>query len=128
MYIEGDNRLAGQLAGISIKRVTFIVYILCGVCCGIAGVFLASNLSAATYTLGEGRNVFAISACVIGGIRLLGGKGTMLNVLIGVLIMRIISTSMNLLFLPIAWVDFVSGAFLIAVLIIDRHTGCRRLT
>ncbi len=128
MYIVGDNRLAGQLAGISIKRVTFIVYILCGVCCGIAGVFLASNLSAATYTLGEGRNVFAISACVIGGIRLLGGKGTMLNVLIGVLIMRIISTSMNLLFLPIAGVDFVSGAFLIAVLIIDRHTGCRRLT
>ena len=125
LYISGDNPLAGRLAGINIKRVAFIAYILCGICCGIAGVFLASNSSAATYTLGEGRNIFAISACVIGGVKMAGGKGTMLNVLIGILIMRIISTGMNLLFLPVSWVDFVSGALLIAVLIIDKATAMR---
>ena len=125
LYIAGDNPMAGQLAGINVKRVTYIAYILCGVCCGIAGVFLASNSSAATYTLGEGRNIFAISACVIGGVKMAGGKGTMLNVLIGILVMRMISTGMNLLFLPVSWVDFVSGALLIAVLIVDKATAMR---
>lgn len=122
MYISGDNAEAGTLAGINIKRTNFIAYVLCGVLCGLAGVFLASNQGAAIYTLGEGRDVFAISACVIGGIKMAGGKGTMLNVLIGILIMRMISTAMNLLLIPTSWVDFVSGALLIAVLLIDRVT------
>ena len=98
----------------------------CSVLCALAGVFLASNQGAAIYTMGEGRDVFAISACVIGGIKMAGGKGTMLNVLIGILIMRMISTGMNLLLMPTAWVDFVSGALLIVVLIIDRFTSVKK--
>ena len=123
LYIAGDNAEAGKLAGINTDRTAFFAYVLCGFLCGLAGVFLASNQGAAIYTLGEGRDVFAISACVIGGIKMAGGKGTMLNVLIGVLIMRMISTAMNLLLIPAAWVDFVSGLLLIVVLIIDRVTS-----
>ena len=123
LYIAGDNAEAGKLAGINTSRTAFFAYVLCGFLCGLAGVFLASNQGAAIYTLGEGRDVFAISACVIGGIKMTGGKGTMLNVLIGVLIMRMISTAMNLLLIPAAWVDFVSGLLLIVVLIIDRLTS-----
>ena len=123
LYIAGDNAEAGKLAGINTSRTAFFAYVLCGFLCGLAGVFLASNQGAAIYTLGEGRDVFAISACVIGGIKMAGGKGTMLNVLIGVLIMRMISTAMNLLLIPAAWVDFVSGLLLIVVLIIDRLTS-----
>ncbi len=123
LYITGDNAEAGKLAGINTKRTAFLAYVLCGFLCGLAGVFLASNQGAAIYTLGEGRDVFAISACVIGGIKMAGGKGTMLNVLIGILIMRMISTAMNLLLIPAAWVDFVSGMLLIVVLIIDRFTS-----
>ena len=123
LYIAGDNAEAGKLAGINTNRTAFFAYVLCGFLCGLAGVFLASNQGAAIYTLGEGRDVFAISACVIGGIKMAGGKGTMLNVLIGVLIMRMISTAMNLLLIPAAWVDFVSGLLLIVVLIIDRLTS-----
>ena len=123
LYIAGDNAEAGKLAGINTSRTAFFAYVLCGFLCGLAGVFLASNQGAAIYTLGEGRDVFAISACVIGGIKMAGGKGTMLNVLIGVLIMRLISTAMNLLLIPAAWVDFVSGLLLIVVLIIDRLTS-----
>ncbi|MDR1765416.1 MAG: ABC transporter permease [Lachnospiraceae bacterium] len=124
-YIAGDNAEAGKLAGINIPRAQFFAYVLCGLLCGLAGVFLASNSGAAVYTQGEGRDVFAISACVIGGIKMAGGKGTMLNVLIGILIMRIISTGMNLMLLPSAWVDFVSGVLLIVVLVIDKVTSVK---
>lgn len=126
LYIAGDNAEAGKLAGINIGRTSFIAYVLCGILCALAGVFLASNQGAAIYTLGEGRDVFAISACVIGGVKMAGGKGNMLNVLVGILIMRMISTGMNLLLLPTAWVDFVSGALLIVVLIIDRFTSVKK--
>lgn len=125
LYITGDNAEAGKLAGINTRRVSFLAYVLCGALCSLAGIFMASNQGAAIYTLGEGRDVFAISACVIGGIKMAGGKGTMLNVLIGILIMRMISTCMNLLLIPTAWVDFVSGVLLIVVLVIDRFTAIK---
>lgn len=126
LYITGDNAEAGKLAGINTNRTAFLAYGFCGLLCGLAGLFLASNQGAAIYTIGEGRDVFAISACVIGGIRMAGGKGTMLNVLLGVLIMRLISTAMNLLLIPAAWVDFVAGTLLIVVLIIDRFTSNKK--
>lgn len=126
MYIAGDNAEAGQLAGINIQRTQFWAYVLCGICCAIAGIFFASKSGAAVYTQAEGRDVFAISACVIGGVKMAGGKGTMINVLLGILIMRIISTGMNLMLLPSAWVNFVSGATLVLVLIIDRVTAVKK--
>ena len=126
LYIAGDNAEAGRLAGININRTAFIAYVLCGVFCALAGVFLSSSQGAAIYTMGEGRDVFAVSACVIGGIKMAGGKGNMLNVLVGVLIMRIISTAMNLMLLPTAWVDFVSGVLLIVVLVIDKFTSVKK--
>ena len=125
-YIVGDNAEAGRLAGININKTKTIAYIICGVCCGIAGVFLASRSGAAIYSQGEGKNIFAISACVIGGVKMAGGKGTMVNVLLGVLIMRLISTIMNQMLIPTAWVDFISGALLVVILIIDKFTAVKK--
>lgn len=125
-HIVGDNAEAGQLAGIDTNKIKTIAYILCGACCGLAGVFLASRSGAAIYTQGEGKNIFAISACVIGGIKMAGGKGTMVNVLIGVLIMRFISTVMNQMLIPTAWVDFVSGMLLVVILIVDKFTTAKK--
>ena len=126
MYIAGDNGEAGVLSGINIKRVSFLAYVVGGFLCGIAGIFLASNSGAAMYTQGEGRDIFAVSACVIGGIKMAGGKGTLLNILLGILIMRVISTGMNLMMIPSSWVDFVSGVLIIFVLVIDRITSIKK--
>lgn len=126
MYIAGDNAEAGQFAGIDIKQSVWVTYVLCGLCCALAGVFLASNSGSAIYSQGEGRDVFAISACVIGGIKMAGGKGTMVNVLLGILIMRVISTAMDMMLIPAAWVDFVSGTLLILILILDRFTAVKK--
>lgn len=126
VYVAGDNPEAGEYAGINIRRTTLLAYIICGVCCAVAGVFMASKNGGAFYALGDGREVFAISACVIGGVKMVGGKGTMFNVVLGILIMRIISTMMNVLILPTAWVNFISGALLIVVLLIDRVTTIKK--
>lgn len=126
LYIAGDNAEAGLFAGIDIKKSIMITYVLCGVCCALAGLFLASNAGSAIYSQGEGRDVFAISACIIGGIKMAGGKGTMVNLLLGILIMRVISTAMDMMLIPAAWVDFVSGTLLIIILIIDRFTAAKK--
>ncbi len=126
LYITGDNSEAGALAGVNINRAKALAYLVSGLCCAVGGLFMASRSGAAIYSQGEGKNVLAISACVIGGVKMAGGKGTMLNVLIGILIMRLISTMMNQMLIPTAWVDFVSGALLVAILIIDKFTAVKK--
>ena len=126
LYITGDNAEAGAFAGINVKRTTFFAFLLCGVFCAAAGILLTSSNGGLTYTLGEGKDVFAISACVIGGIKMTGGKGTMVNVLTGVLIMRIISKALDMMLLPQQWSNFVSGALLIVILLVDSISSRKK--
>lgn len=123
LYVVGDNPEAAKLTGINTSRAVLISYILCGLCCAVAGVFMASRASGAVYTQGDGKDVFAISVCIIGGVKMTGGRGTMISVLTGLLIMRIISTAMNCMLVPSAWVDLVSGLLLIIVLFFDKLTS-----
>lgn len=123
LYIAGDNAEAGQFAGINIARASMLAYIICGILCALAGVFMASRGGAAQYTQGEGMDVFAVSVCVIGGIKMTGGKGTMVHVLIGLFIMRVITSILNLQLIPASYMDLTSGVLLIGVLIIDRFTN-----
>ena len=122
IYVSGGNADAGRLSGIDPKKFQFLAYAICGLCCGVAALFLSARFGGASYTLGSGKDVFAISACVIGGIRMTGGSGSMSKVLIGVIIMRLISTAMNCLLVPAAWTDFVSGMLLLVILVLDRLT------
>jgi ribose/xylose/arabinose/galactoside ABC-type transport system permease subunit len=123
LYITGDNAEAGEFAGIHTKKVALIAYILCGLLCALAGVFMASRSGAAQYTQGSGMDVFAVSVCVIGGIKMTGGKGTMFHVLVGLFIMRIITNILNLNLIPATYMDLSSGILLIVVLIVDRITN-----
>ena len=126
LYISGDNAEAGEFAGINIHRVNFLAFVLCGLFCAVSAVLFASSNSGVTYTLGEGKDVFAISCCVIGGIKMAGGKGTMVNVLSGVLIMRIISKMLDMMLLPQQWSNFVSGALLVVILLVDQLSSRKK--
>jgi ribose transport system permease protein len=126
LYISGDNAEAGQFAGINIGRTNLLAFVLCGVFCALAGILFTSDNAGLTYTLGEGKDVFAISACVIGGIKMAGGKGTMVNVLSGVLVMRIISKCLDMMLLPQQWSNFVSGALLIVILLVDSLSSRKK--
>lgn len=123
LYVVGDNAEAAAYAGISVQKTVWATYVLCGLLSAVCGFIMVSNAGFAIYTQGNSLATLTISCCVIGGIKMSGGKGTAIHVLLGVLIMRVISQMMTALFLSQAWVNLITGALLIVVLIIDRLTS-----
>lgn len=123
LYVVGDNAEAAAYAGISVQKTVWATYVLCGLLSAVCGFIMVSNAGFAIYTQGNSLATLTISCCVIGGIKMSGGKGTAVHVLLGVLIMRVISQMMTALFLSQAWVNLITGALLIVVLIIDRLTS-----
>ncbi len=123
LHIVGDNPEAAAFAGISVPGTVWVTYIISGVLAAITGFMMVSNAGYAIYTQGNSLGTLTISCCVIGGIKMTGGKGTAVHVLLGVLIMRVISQIMAAMFLGTEWVNLITGALLIVVLIIDRFTS-----
>ncbi len=125
LHVVGDNPEAASFAGISVPKTVWVTYVLCGVLAAVSGFFMVSNAGYAIYTQGNGLSTLPISCCVIGGIKMAGGKGTAIHVLLGVLIMRVISQMMTAMFLPADRVNLVTGILLIVVLLIDRLTSTK---
>ena len=123
LYIVGDNPEAAAFSGISVSKTVLIAYVIGGLFAAVCGFLMVSYDGYAIYTQGNALATFPISCCVIGGIKMAGGKGTALHILLGVLIMRAISTMMSVLFLSTDMVNFITGALLVLVLIIDRFTS-----
>lgn len=92
----GGNREAIRLAGINVDRVTVLVYIVCGCLAGLGGVIASSRISCGAPMLGEGFELNAIAAAVIGGTSLSGGVGGIAGTLVGALIIGIINNMLNL--------------------------------
>lgn len=126
LVVVGDNAEAASYAGISVSRTVLISYVLCGIFAAVCGFMMVSFDGYTIYTQGNSLATFPISCCVIGGIKMSGGKGTMVHVLIGVVIMRAISTMMSVMFLSTDMVNLITGLLLILVLIIDRFTSAKR--
>lgn len=123
LHVVGDNPEAAAYAGISVQKTVWVTYVLCGLLSAVSGFVMVSNAGYAIYTQGNSLATLTISCCVIGGIKMAGGKGTAIHVLLGVLIMRVISQMMTALFLPQAMVNLITGFLLILVLIVDRFTS-----
>ena len=94
LYVVGDNAEAAAYAGISVQKTVWATYVLCGLLSAVCGFIMVSNAGLAIYTQGNSLATLTISCCVIGGIKMSGGKGTAIHVLLGVLIMRVISQMM----------------------------------
>ncbi len=125
LHIVGDNPEAAEFAGISVSKTAFTTFVICGVLAGMTGFFMVAFNGAAIYTQGTALGTFPISACVIGGIKMTGGKGTAVHVLLGILIMRTLSTMMSTMFWSTERVNLVTGIILIIVLIVDRFTSTK---
>ncbi len=93
----GSNETASRFSGIKTKKIIFSVYMISGFTAAVAGVLSAARIGVGSPILGISFELDAIAACVIGGARLAGGKGSIINTLIGVLILGIISNILNLL-------------------------------
>ena len=118
-YAIGGNREAARLSGVNIKRNIFNIFVLMGTLCGISGVTLASYVGYGTISAGQGYELDAIAACILGGTSTLGGVGTVLGTLIGALIMASLTTGLQMTNTPAAWQYMLKGIVLVIAVYAD---------
>ena len=126
IYAVGGNPEAARAAGIRVERVIWIVYIVgCGLA-AFAGLLLTGRL--ASVLSGQGQNmIFTVfAACVIGGISLNGGRGTMFGALTGVLLLGVIANILTLSRIQSYWIDAAFGAVILISLVVAHLTSGER--
>ncbi len=109
MYAIGGNEDAARLSGIPVKKVLVAVYALAGLFSGLAGLVLAGRLSSAGPQAGQGYELDAIAAVVIGGASLAGGSGRATGTLIGAILLAVIRNGLNILNVSSFWQQVVIG-------------------
>ena len=118
-YAVGGNESCARLSGINLKKVKCFVYVVSGLCCGVAALLLSSRLDSAVPTNADGQEMDAIAAVVIGGTSMSGGEGSMIGTLIGILIIGIIANGLNLLGVAQGPQKMVKGMIIVVAVIID---------
>ena len=96
IYAVGGNLTAAKYSGINTDKTIFLAYVLTGVFSAFGGIILVSRLNSGQPTIGEGAELDAIAACIVGGTSLSGGSGTLTGTLIGAVLMGVISNILNL--------------------------------
>lgn len=114
IYAVGGNYQAAFISGIHVRRVRFSTYIISGALSGIAGILSTARVGSATPNAATGYASIAISACAIGGVALTGGKGLMIGLFLGALLMGMITNGMNLMFISSNWQYVVRGTLMVA--------------
>jgi ribose transport system permease protein len=122
----GSNEKAAILSGINTSRVKFIVCVLTSTLAGFAGILYMAKFGGATAQFGTGLEITAISAAIIGGASLSGGKGTVLGAVLGVAFLQIITGAMVMLNVNPYWQDFIRGLILLAAVTLDHIRQRRR--
>ncbi len=116
----GGNPEASRLAGVNVVRMRIWIFMLQGLVCGIAGVLLASRITSGQPNAATGLELSVISACVLGGVSLAGGRAAMAGVIVGVLIMGIAENVMNLLNIQAFYQYVVRGLILLLAVLLDN--------
>lgn len=123
----GDNAGGANLVGISVVRTKILAYIICGILAGVAGYVFASKYGQVMNVAGNGYEMTAIAACVLGGISLSGGLGNMLGAAIGAVIMSSISRLLVFIGLPSTYDNTITGVMLIVIVVVDSLTRRRAI-
>jgi ribose transport system permease protein len=115
----GSNETATRFAGIRVERFKFAVYAISGMACGVAGVIAATRTGVGSPVLAIGFELDSIAAVVVGGASLAGGRGTVVNTIIGVLILCVISNLMNLMNISGYHQQVVKGVIIILAVVLE---------
>ncbi|EOG8944532.1 autoinducer 2 ABC transporter permease LsrC [Klebsiella pneumoniae] len=118
-YAVGDNLAAARQLGVAVKRTRMLAFTLNGMLAACAGIVFAAQIGFVPNQTGSGLEMKAIAACVLGGISLLGGTGTLLGAFLGAFFLTQIDTVLVLFRLPAWWNDFIAGLVLLGVLVLD---------
>ena len=119
IYAVGGNAQAAKFSGINVSKVKFIVYTYTGIIAGIAGVVVASRLYSGQPTAGDGAEMDAIAAVVVGGTSMSGGSGRIGGTLIGVLIIGVLNNGLNLMGVDSNWQYIVKGLVILLAVYVD---------
>ncbi|PZB01599.1 autoinducer 2 ABC transporter permease LsrC [Klebsiella pneumoniae] len=118
-YAAGDNLAAARQLGVAVNRTRMLAFTLNGMLAACAGIVFAAQIGFVPNQTGSGLEMKAIAACVLGGISLLGGTGTLLGAFLGAFFLTQIDTVLVLFRLPAWWNDFIAGLMLLGVLVLD---------
>lgn len=123
IYAIGGNEQTARLAGINVNKSKILVYGISGLLAALSGIIIAARLNSAQPDAGDGYEMDAIAAAVIGGCSMSqGGIGTMGGVVLGSFIIGVLNNAMNLLNVSPFWQTSVKGLVILAAIIIDRMT------
>ncbi len=120
VYAVGDDPEAAQLSGVNVKGTLISVYMLSGLICAFAGWALIGRIGSVSPTSGVEANIESITAVVIGGISLFGGRGSIAGALFGALIVGVFSLGLRLLGADAQWTYFFIGVLIIAAVAVDQ--------
>ena len=124
----GGNPEAARLAGINVQRHTMLLYVLLGVCCGIAAVMLVARTATGSSTHGNLYELEAIAAVVIGGTLLSGGRGTIVGTVLGVLIFAILTNVFVLNNRSFSEQQLLKGAIIVVAVLLQQRLASRSST
>lgn len=120
VYAVGGNEQAARLSGINVGRVKFWVYTLCGTLAGIAGLLLAGRIGAGDPKSGQGFELSAIAAVVLGGTSLAGGTGTVIGTLLGAVVIGCLDTGLSLMGVEWFVQMLVKGYVILGAVVLDQ--------
>lgn len=126
LYAIGSNAEAARFSGINIRREAFLAFVIMGALAAVGGIVLTSRLNMATSTIGDMAEMDAISACVIGGVSMAGGIGSVPGALIGTLLITVLDNGMSLLNMDSYWQFIVKGLVLTAVVWYDISSNKKK--
>ncbi|MEO2075286.1 MAG: ABC transporter permease [Bacillus sp. (in: firmicutes)] len=120
VFATGGNEQSAKLSGIHISTVKIGVYAISGLLAGIGGMILSSRIMSGSPVLGQGYELDAIAAVVIGGTSLFGGVGSLLGTLVGVLIIGVMNNGLDLLNVSSYYQQILKGAIIVIAVLLDK--------
>ncbi len=119
VYAVGGNEEAARFTGIKVKFILLSVYVLSGLTSALGGVMIASRMYSANGLIGQGYELDAIAAVIIGGTSFTGGKGTVIGTLFGALIIGVLNNGLTIMGVSYYWQQVVKGVVIIIAVTID---------
>lgn len=125
LYAIGSNPQAAELAGIPVARRVFSAFLLNGAITGMAGAVMLGRFNAANSNSGIALELTVIAACVVGGVTIFGGSGTVWGAFLGAILLQAITRSVGALGIPQFWQQAFNGGFIILAIALDKYLNSR---
>lgn len=125
VFATGGNAVSARVSGINVRGVTCSVYMISGILAGLAGVILTSRVTSGLAAGGDGYEVDAIAAAVIGGNSLSGGRGRLWGTIIGFLIMGAMNNGLDMMAVSSYWQLVIKGIIIIGAVMLDSLNGAK---